>query len=456
MKSTFYFSLLFVVMAWCEPLLPTRLFGKGVTVAAADVVSYTLVNADTDTDLLTMTPGIVLNLAALPTRNLNIRANTNPAVTGSVVFTLSGTQTRIATENVVPYALFSDYMGNYFPWTPALGNYTLVALPYDGPSGTGTAGISLTISFTVVNIGMTISSYTLVNADTNRDLLTITPGMTLNLAALPRNLNIRANTNAITASVELNLTGTQTHFESQNVIPYSLFGDFQGNYFNWTPTPIAGVYTLTATPFTAANGGGQAGTALTISFTLTGTAPLPVQLTTFTAEEQGAAAVQLRWNTATELNNKEFEVQRSSDGKLFNVLSRVTGHGSTTTAHDYSYTDRQLPSNTTMLYYRLRQVDTDGTATFSPVRTVTVQLQAKALQVFAPVVPDGLLYYTYSGPITGTEQLELYTLVGQRRGQFPLAATGSGTVPIAGLPPGGYVLRLMSEKSHYTSRFMLP
>ena len=455
MKSTFYFSLLFVVMTWCEPLLATRLVGKGVTAAAADVVSYTLVNADTGTDLLTMTSGIVLNLATLPTRNLNIRANTNPAITGSVVFTLSGTQTRIATENVVPYALFSDYLGNYFPWTPALGNYTLVALPYDGPSGTGTAGTSLTISFTVVNIGMTINSYTLVNADTDRDLLTITPGMTLNLSALPRNLNIRANTNASTASVELNLTGTQTHFESQNVIPYSLFGDFQGDYFNWTPTPIAGVYTLTATPFTAADGGGQAGTTLTISFTLTGTAPLPVELTAFTAEEQGAAAVQLRWNTATELNNKEFEVQRSSDGKLFNVLSRVTGNGSTTTAHDYSYTDRQLSSNTTMLYYRLRQVDTDGTATFSPVRTVTVRLQAKTLQVFTPVVPNGLLYYTYSGPITGTEQLELYTLMGQHRGQFSLAATGSGTVPIAGLPPGGYVLRLMSEKSHCTSRFVL-
>ena len=50
MKSTFYFSLLFVMMAWCEPLLPTRLVGKGATVAAADIVSYTLVNADTDTD----------------------------------------------------------------------------------------------------------------------------------------------------------------------------------------------------------------------------------------------------------------------------------------------------------------------------------------------------------------------------------------------------------------------
>ena len=457
MKKTFYFSLVFAILAWCEPLLPTRLVGNGVTAAAQQVTSFTLVNADTDTDILTMTPGIVLNLATLPTRNLNIRANTSPGPVGSVVLSLSVTQSRSEVQNIAPYSLFGDIQGDYFPWTPPVGNYTLVATLFDGADGTGTAGSSLTLSFSVINTVGAVSSFTLVNATTDTDLFPITSGMALNLSVLPSRLSIRANANATVGSIELSLTGTQTHFESQNVAPYSLFGDFQGDYFPWTPTPIAGTYTLTATPFENANGGGQVGAALTITFTLTGTAPLPVELTAFTAEARGTSEVQVRWHTASEVNNREFEVQRSSDGKLFSVLARVTGHGSTTSAHAYSYTDEHLPSNVTMLYYRLRQVDNDGTAAFSPVRSVaTLRSQASPLQVFSPVVADGLLYYTYSGPVTGTEQLELYTMIGQRRGSYRLAATGSGSVPVAGLPSGSYVLRLISATGHYTGRFVLP
>ncbi|RYU72063.1 PKD domain-containing protein, partial [Hymenobacter persicinus] len=71
--------------------------------------SFTLVDADapTDQDIQPLINGSILNLATLPTRNLNIRANTNPATVGSVVFALSGTQTQNQTESVAPYALFS-------------------------------------------------------------------------------------------------------------------------------------------------------------------------------------------------------------------------------------------------------------------------------------------------------------------------------------------------------------
>ena len=456
MKETFYFSCLLVALTWCEPLLPARFTGSAPTAAAADVVSYTLVNADTDLDIQPLTNGAVLDLATLPTRNLNIRANTNPVATGSVVFNLSGAQSRVSTENVFPYALFSDFLGDYFPWTPPLGNYTLLATAFDGPDGTGAAGTPLTLNFSVINSVGSVTSYTLVNADTDLDLLTLTPGITLNLAALPtRNLNIRANTSPTTVgSVEFSLSGAQTRFATENIFPYALFSDFAGDYFPWDPTPAAGTYTLTATPFAASNGGGVAGTGLTLTFTFTGVAPLSVQLTAFTAEAQGPAAVQLRWTTASEENNREFEVQRSSDGLQFGVLGRLAGHGSTAAAHNYRYTDEQVPAEAPVLYYRLRQVDTDGTATFSPVRTVARQPRA-TFEVFSSGLPDGLVRYAYSAPTTGTEQLEVYTLLGQRQGRYPLAATGAGTLPVAGLPPGIYVLRLTGAAASYTGRFVL-
>jgi len=116
------------------------------------VTSLTLVNADNNQDLQTLTNGSTLNLATLPTKNLNIRANTNPATVGSVKFSLSGTQSKSVTESGKPYALFGDdTKGDYYAWTPVAGSYTLKAVPYTASKGTGTAGIALAVNFTVVN-----------------------------------------------------------------------------------------------------------------------------------------------------------------------------------------------------------------------------------------------------------------------------------------------------------------
>ncbi|TCJ12682.1 choice-of-anchor D domain-containing protein [Flaviaesturariibacter flavus] len=113
--------------------------------------SFTLVNASNEQDIQTLVNGATINLATLPSQSLNIRANTTPATVGSVVFVLTGQQSKNATETTAPYALFGDNSGNYNAWTPAVGSYTLKATPYTGPGGTGTAGTPLTVSFTVVN-----------------------------------------------------------------------------------------------------------------------------------------------------------------------------------------------------------------------------------------------------------------------------------------------------------------
>ncbi|MCB0154992.1 MAG: discoidin domain-containing protein, partial [Anaerolineae bacterium] len=114
------------------------------------VTSFTLVNADTDQDITTITNGATINLASLPTRNLNVRANTDPGIVGSVLFQVNGSDYRI--ENIVPYALGSDDgNGDYAALGFGTGQYTLTARPYTGSSASGTAGTALTISFTVIN-----------------------------------------------------------------------------------------------------------------------------------------------------------------------------------------------------------------------------------------------------------------------------------------------------------------
>jgi hypothetical protein len=110
------------------------------------IVSFSLINADTKQPIAGFDPLLTqatIDLAKLPTKNLNIRANTNPATVGSVRFGYDGNAS-YALENTPTY----DLAGNA-GWTPSLGSHTLTATPYSASNATGTAGKALSISFQV-------------------------------------------------------------------------------------------------------------------------------------------------------------------------------------------------------------------------------------------------------------------------------------------------------------------
>ncbi|RDV10348.1 choice-of-anchor D domain-containing protein, partial [Pontibacter diazotrophicus] len=124
------------------------------------VGSFTLVDARTYKDLYTLTDGSRINLASLPNRSINIRANTSPSIVGSVVFNLTGTETSSTKDNKAPYAFKGDAKGKYHKWTPSIGTYTLSATPFTSSGGGGNAGTGLTVAFTVVD--QVVTSQTLL------------------------------------------------------------------------------------------------------------------------------------------------------------------------------------------------------------------------------------------------------------------------------------------------------
>jgi PKD repeat protein len=94
---------------------------------------------------------------------------------------------------------------------------------------------------------------------------------------------------------------------------------------------------------------------------ITGTI-LPVELTYFRAENQGNTNL-LTWQTASEKNNQGFEIERSSDGKVWETIGFVQGNGTTAEVSDYEFIDNLNHvgfENRHGLYYRLKQVDFDG------------------------------------------------------------------------------------------------
>src|SRR5690606_1770406 len=109
-----------------------------------------------------------------------------------------------------------------------------------------------------------VLSYTLINADTEQPIITFSNDTTINLANLPKNLNIKANTSPEpVGSVLFTLTGAEERNFADNSIPYALYEDNSGDYYDWNPTP--GIYTLKATPFTAIGGTGTEGGSLFVN-----------------------------------------------------------------------------------------------------------------------------------------------------------------------------------------------
>ena len=171
-------------------------------------------------------------------------------------------------------------------------------------------------------------------------------------------------------------------------------------------------------------------------------APLPVTLTTFGAQRQ-ASGVALRWATASETNNREFEVQRSADGQLFTVLSHVAGQGSTPNAHAYAFDDYLAPTGP--LYYRLRQVDTGGQATFSPVVAV-------AAGTSAALFPNPAHLFLHIADPSAT-RYRVRNQLGQLLLQGALT-DGSATLEVEALPIGIYQVELDTDAGPKTQRLV--
>src|SRR3972149_7384985 len=98
------------------------------------------------------------------------------------------------------------------------------------------------------------------------------------------------------------------------------------------------------------------------SLSLDPATPLPVELTSFAASVKNYA-VHLNWETATEVSNYGFEVERSADKINWTKVAFVNGHGNSNSPKQYSYTDSKISSG--KYYYRLKQIDADGAFAYS-------------------------------------------------------------------------------------------
>lgn len=175
-------------------------------------------------------------------------------------------------------------------------------------------------------------------------------------------------------------------------------------------------------------------------FTLgsTQTMTLPVELTYFEARAQQRQVV-LNWSTASEKNSAYFEVQRSEDAQTWTTIDQVASAGTTTLTTDYTAVDEAPLMGWS--YYRLRQVDFDGTATLSDVRAIQLEALTEPLQVYPNPTADYL--FLEGAPATGTI-VRVFNMRGEEVTQL-VGTEGQSSdrlrLDLRALPSGVYVLQ---------------
>jgi hypothetical protein len=174
----------------------------------------------------------------------------------------------------------------------------------------------------------------------------------------------------------------------------------------------------------------------------TASAPLAVELTSFTAKSNNSKT-NLFWQTASEKNNSHFAIERSNDGDVFSKIGQVKGNGTSTINQNYQYTDA-TPSKG-INYYRLRQVDFDGTESLS--KTVSVNFDSKGqnkVKVYPTLVKDAV-----NVELSDDSKAEI--VVRDLTGRFILTQNTEGvsntTLNLGALSSGLYILSVRSNSA---------
>ena len=187
------------------------------------------------------------------------------------------------------------------------------------------------------------------------------------------------------------------------------------------------------------------------------TGPLPVELTSFSAEVIGKN-VHLNWQTATELNNYGFEIQRSNDNNEWSVLDFVEGNGNSNSPKTYSYLDKKIKA-TGEYYYKLRQIDNDGSYVYSDILKINLIVpdEMKLNQNYPnPFNPSTTISFTI--PQAGNVILKVFNAIGEEvstiTNGFLEAGEYSFNFNAEGLTSGTYIYRLSIGKTTFTRKML--
>ena len=183
---------------------------------------------------------------------------------------------------------------------------------------------------------------------------------------------------------------------------------------------------------------------------------LPVELTSFTVNVSNDQ-VTLHWVTASEINNRIFEIERKADDNQFITIGFVDGHGTTTEEQSYIFVDSKVePGNYS---YRLKQIDYSGRFEYSNIIEVEVKLMEFSLSQNYPNPFNPVTNIKYSLAEAGNVKLVVYNVLGQQVKELVNGYKEAGRYEInfdaSKLPSGAYFYKIETASYSQVKKMLL-
>ncbi len=291
---------------------------------------------------------------------------------------------------------------------------------------------------------------------TDNHALTTTSQVTITVVPAPVAIagpsqTITTTTTVLDASPSYSPNGSITAYNWQQVAGPAAATILNPN----TATPVitnmlvGSSYSFELTVTDVAGASGSAVTGVTVAL-----AALPVEFSYFKGQPVAGGNL-LQWGTANEQNNDYFSVERSEDGTRYTEIGTVAGSGTSSIAHDYSFTDSK-PSAATN-YYRLKQVDKGGKYNISKVIVVTGSSNSIGARIYpSPVLAS--LSVVLNNDIKGKGKIEVYDATGRSVRQEMISKNDkllNKTVDMQNLVPGVYVLEVRIGETYRITKSIL-
>ncbi len=174
----------------------------------------------------------------------------------------------------------------------------------------------------------------------------------------------------------------------------------------------------------------------------------------FNAFVNGNNKVELNWTTATELNNFGFYIERSSNKNNWGNLGFIIGNGTTSEKHSYRFIDDY---NSSIMYYRIKQTDNDGSFSFSNILEIkNIPVSFNLSQNYPnPFNPSTNIQYSLNQMCD--VRLEIYNLLGERVTELKNGIQNSGTYNLnwnaSDYASGTYILSLYATPTNGSQSF---
>jgi hypothetical protein len=159
----------------------------------------------------------------------------------------------------------------------------------------------------------------------------------------------------------------------------------------------------------------------------------------------------LKWTTATETNSDKFVIERSYDGILFEAIGEERAQGNSTTEVMYEFVDNDF-ANVTVIYYRLRQIDFDGTEAFSEIKSINLEKDRDIFSI-SPNPTRGNLNIDL-GDNEVAARIQIVDIAGKIVYSTNITASGLQKIDTEFLVEGIYFLNINSDNERMTLKFI--